>query len=610
MSKLGVATALVNALALIVNAQTAVPPLQNGNVTGRYLFRHLQFSTDTSGNVTGSIASLGSLFFDGAGRFTVDGFQTVGNLAATPLSGTGSYSVQDSGMMTISNPQRNGFTINARLGSEVILGSTTESGDNTFDLFAAVPAPAIGQAAVLFEGTYSVATFEMRGGLAAGARSALFNMPVLPGGSIGFFQATGHAANLQNGVLVTETVNGASYAMGTDGVGTLSLGSTSPLLGGTRNLYVSQSGNVILAGSPYPGGQDFLIGVRQFAGRPTVNNFSGLYWTGGLRLDTRHLSTEAYAGSFRKNPSLSQAVTSDRLHQFGTTPEDATLANPISVNSDGTFAYGLDILALGSAGENFVAAGLNSSDIGGYSIDIGMRAPTLTGSGTFLNPQGVFNAANLAPSGNAISPGEFVTVFGTGLTNAPASASPPYPLALGDVSITVNSLPATLAYVSATQVNFLVPYAVTGATATIILTNAASTSNTLTVPLQKTSPGAFSADGSGTGLGAITHSNGSLVTAMSPASRGENIVIYAAGLGAVLPAATDGVASSGTTVNPVAVAIAGQPAKVTFAGLSPSVPGLYQINVLIPANLVGRGALPLAIQTIDAFHDQVDLQVQ
>ncbi len=610
MSKLLVAFALAVMVQLRAQAQTLTAAPGNSSVNGRYFFRQLQFSTDTSGNITGTTSSLGSLVFDGAGGFTVNGSQTVGNLAATPLTGTGSYSVQTSGAMSISNPQRNGYTINARLGSEAIVGSTTESGDNMFDLFAAIPAPAAGQGIPLFQGTYSVASFELQSGLATGARSALFSIPVALGGAIGVFRATGHAANLQNGAQVTETVGGASFAMGADGIGTISLGSTSPLLSGTRNVYVSDSGNVILIGSPYPGGQDFLIGVRQFAGQPALNNLLGLYGTSGLRLDLKYLSTQSYTGSLNGIPSLKLATAAKRLHQFGTAPEDVVLANPIGVNTDGTFAYSFDGLALGTGGNSFVGADLSTLDPGGYSIDIGFRVPALTGTGVFVDPNGIVNAASLTPGAAALSPGEFVSLFGSGLASAAMSASAPYPLALGDVTVLVNGLPAPIAYVSATQINFLVPYALTGSAATVVVNNGGVASSPVSVPLRKTSVGAFSADGSGTGLGAITHSNGSLVTAASPAAKGETVVVYAAGLGAVTPAAVDGVPSSGTTANPVAVAIAGQVGKVIFAGLSPSFPGLYQVNVTVPANLTGKGALPLAIQTIDAFSDQVYIQVQ
>ena len=72
----------------------------------------------------------------------------------------------------------------------------------------------------------------------------------------------------------------------------------------------------------------------------------------------------------------------------------------------------------------------------------------------------------------------------------------------------------------------------------------------------------------------------------------------------------DGAPNAGATTNSVAATIAGQTAAVTYSGLAPSFPGLYQINVFIPTNLVGSGALPLAIRTIDSYHDQVDIQVQ
>jgi len=596
-------------LSLILFTVCSVASAQISSVTGRYFFRQLQFTTDTQGNVTATVGSLGSLFFNGTGQYTVDGFQTVASLQATPLTGNGSYSVQSSGLMTLSNPQRNGLTINARIGAEAILGSTTESGDNTFDLFAAIPAPSAGQGSILFQGTYSMVSFELQGGTAAGARSALFNLPVLGSGIISSFQAAGHTASLQSGALISETVTGANYAVGADGIGTMSFGN-SALLSGTRNVYVSQSGNVVLSGSPYAGGQDFLIGVRQFAGKPAIANLAGLYWTAGLRLDLKHLSTEAYAGSLNGIPSSAEAVTADRLHQIGILSEDVTLSNPLTLNADGTFANNLDVLALGTGGGSFVAAGLSSVDTNGYSIDVGVLAPVLSGTGVYLNPQGVLNAASLAPIGTSLAPGEFVSLFGTGLASAPVSASPPYPPSLGNVSVSVNGVSAPLAFISPGQLNVLVPYGLTGPTATVSVTNGQTVSNTVVMPLQRTAPGVFAVAGSGTGLGAITHANGGPISAASPARRGETVIVYATGLGAVTPAATDGVPSSGTTVSAVAVTIAGQAASVSFAGLSPSFPGLYQINVGIPANLVGTGALPLAIQTIDAFHDQVDLQVQ
>lgn len=600
-------------LAELCWGQTAGAGLTNASVSGRYFFRQLDFSTDAQGNITRSVGSLGTLQFDGAGRFTVDGFQTVDAQGATSLTGTGVYGVNASGTMTLSNPQRNDFMISARFGTEAILGSTTESADNTFDLFAAIPAPVTTQGVASLSGNYSVATFELQNGLTAGARSSLFGMQSSGTGFIGHIVATGHAANLSNGAILTQNVDGAAYAIGSDGAGTISFGGSSLLVSGTKNVYVSQSGNVFLGGSPYGGAQDFFIGVRQFVGTAPGASLTGLYWTAGLRLDlnVRGISTAAYAGSMRAAGAGSPAVTSQRYHQIGLSPGfDVTLANTPALNKDGSFAFALETLDLGLGGNSWVAAGLSSMDAGGYSIDIGIRAASLAGMGVYFNPQGVLNAASLSPVGAAVAPGEFVSIFGSGLAAAASGASPPYPFTLGGVSVTVNGLQAPLAYVSPNQLNVLIPYAVTGGSATIAVTNAGAISNSVALPLQKTAPGVFSGDGSGAGAGAITHANGSLVTAANPARRGETVVVYLAGLGVLTTPVADGMAGSGIVANAVSVSVAGQPLALGYAGLAPSFPGLYQLNVTIPANLVGSGALPLAVRTVDALHCQVDLPVQ
>ncbi len=132
--------------------------------------------------------------------------------------------------------------------------------------------------------------------------------------------------------------------------------------------------------------------------------------------------------------------------------------------------------------------------------------------------------------------------------------------------------------------------------------------------LQTTSPGIFSVDGSGTGDGAITHASGTLVSKSSPAKPGETVTIYAAGLGLVTPQPADGAGASSTTLSAVnaavTVTIGGQAVTLVYAGLAPGFPGLYQLNVTIPATLSGSGSLPVAIETIDTFTDLVNIQMQ
>ena len=49
-----------------------------------------------------------------------------------------------------------------------------------------------------------------------------------------------------------------------------------------------------------------------------------------------------------------------------------------------------------------------------------------------------------------------------------------------------------------------------------------------------------------------------------------------------------------TTFTPV-VTIGGQTAPVTFSGLSPGAPGLYQVNVTVPSNITAGSSVPITI---------------
>ncbi len=91
------------------------------------------------------------------------------------------------------------------------------------------------------------------------------------------------------------------------------------------------------------------------------------------------------------------------------------------------------------------------------------------------------------------------------------------------------------------------------------------------------------------------------------------MLIYLTGMGTVSPPVADGMAGSASTLSqamsPVVVLVAGQPGTVAYNGLAPGFPGLYQINVTLPVFLPASGNLPLAIQTANAYHDQVDIPV-
>ena len=239
--------------------------------------------------------------------------------------------------------------------------------------------------------------------------------------------------------------------------------------------------------------------------------------------------------------------------------------------------------------------------------------PSITGSGFFLNPQGVQNVASFAPTGNPIAPGELIYLYISGLSVFPQAATPPYPLTLGGITVLINGTPAPIYLISPLQVVALVPYSTTGPTATIVMQSGGASSNTVTVPVAATAPGIFTLLQNGRGPGAVRHADYSIVNDANPARGGEIVLIYLTGLGAVSPALNDGFGGGAnpvsTTVATPGVTVGGMPATVLFSGMS-GYPGLYQINAQLPAIPAGATSLPLVVTTPNAYHDQVDIAVQ
>ncbi|MBS1858431.1 MAG: hypothetical protein JST11_23880 [Acidobacteria bacterium] len=585
--------------------------LSNQALSGKYYFRYISLGTSgtTPASLTDPRSLIGTMTFDGAAGYTFTGQQVIGAGSATAVSGRGSYTVDPGGFVSLDSPLRSPAKVNARYGPEALLGSSTETSDNTFDLFVAIPAAA---SAAAPSGPFTAVSLEFPGGSTDNMRASQFNLPVTGAGALAAITVTGHAANL-GGSVQTQTVSGASYTANADGSGTLNLGAASnaQLLSGSRTVYVSASGNILLGGSTAAGAHDILIGVRAMSG-VTAASWNATFWGAGLRVDSSAVA--GYAGSVAARGG-GKLTWTKRMKALGYGRFDFTGINAYSLGADGTGTVELTLAGLGASGKAFVGVAVNNSDPSAYEIYFGTQVPQLSGSGVFLNPLGVVNAASSAPPGNPISPGQFVTLYGTGLAAGNATAKPPYPAQLNGVTVQVNGKAAPIYFVSPGQINFLVPYATGSSTATIVVQNNGVNSNPVTVPVAATAPGVYTLDQSGSGPGAILHADYSVVDASNPAAAGETVLIYLTGMGTVSPTLADGTAgTSGTlyraTNSNITVLVAGKPGTVLFNGLAPGYPGLYQINVTLPAPLANSGALPLAIQTGNAYHDQVDIAIR
>ncbi|HYL77062.1 MAG TPA: hypothetical protein VEU96_22795 [Bryobacteraceae bacterium] len=590
--------------AALLPAQT----LSNKSLTGKYWFREVLIVTDSSQNLT----IFGAVTFDGntSGAFTYSGQLLTGTNPPTSANGNGTYSVDSGGVVTMSDPLRSDSTVNARLGNGVLTGSNTEAGNNVNSILIAVAAPSSAIGAFTLSGTYRVASLEFLNGTFSSRRQTFFPVTADGNGSLGNPNVLGAATTLSDRQ-TTQPITGATYTVNADGTGAAIFPGTNQLLSGTKTIYVAQDGNFFFGGDSAAGSQGLLIGIRSGTS-VTASTLSGVFWSADLRLEGPSYSS--YTGSTIGLGNGS--MTASRRLRFNTGALDVTALVPYNLNPDGSGTAIDNLFAVAGNGKLFLGSGLSTGDTSRYELFFGILAPSVSGSGIFLNPQAVFNVFSFGPAGNPIAPGEFITIYGTGLPPQKA-VSVPFPLKLGGVQLLINDTPAPLYLVTSTQVFGVVPYSLTGSTATIVLDNNGTRSNTITVPVAATAPGIAALAQNGLGAGAITHANGSLISGDSPAARGETVVIYLTGLGQTSPAGIDGAAAMGlnTTTSVLAVYFNGDcgpcdGTNISYQGLTPGFAGLYQINVAIPSNTQLGLAVPLAIATTNGFTDMVDIAIQ
>ena len=159
-------------------------------------------------------------------------------------------------------------------------------------------------------------------------------------------------------------------------------------------------------------------------------------------------------------------------------------------------------------------------------------------------------------------------------------------------------------YLSATQINAIVPYEVDDrSTVSMQVSYQGSPANSLSLDVAATVPALFTADGPGSHLGAILNQDSSLNIGANPAAAGSVVQIFVTGEGVTNPASTDGKSQSGSTlpvpVAPVSVTIGGTPATVLYAGTAPGgVAGFLQVNAVVPSG--PSGSVPIVLNVGNA----------
>jgi uncharacterized protein (TIGR03437 family) len=230
---------------------------------------------------------------------------------------------------------------------------------------------------------------------------------------------------------------------------------------------------------------------------------------------------------------------------------------------------------------------------------------------------GVSNSASGAPT---IESGSWVSIYGSGLSATTGSwqasdfSGNNLPTTLDGVSVQIDGKKAAISYVSPGQLNVQAPTDTATGPVQVQVTNSAGTA-TGTATFQDYSPALFTFQekyaaalhGTDSVYVAPAAYFGSAVTSQ-PAQPGETLEIYATGLGPTTPAVPAGqlVASPAplSDLTQLHVTIGGVAATVQYAGIT--LPGLYQINVLVPP--LANGDQPI-VATIGGVSSQTGVFV-
>ena len=595
---------------------------QNALLKGSYRFRHVAVqNVDFLYNPTEITASYGTITFDGGGNYSLVG-TTVDNVATTglpqPLNVSGKYAIGSNGEGYLTNPifptDTNAYIYGAA-SQGVFTGSSTEAnGDgNIFnDIFIAIP---VGTAPTnaSFTTPYQTGLLDFTAAGSTAIKNALFKLA--PDGKGGFaaFTLNGQAAN-QSASTLTQSVTGATYNFIADGSANLTIplptGVTlaNALLTGNRTMYQSADGNFILGWTAT--GYDIFFGVKALTTPATTALSKGLYFTTALEDAVNTFGVDSYfGGNNNTGNSAGDGFIHQRVNLPGVPSYDYGIDNQITLNADGTTGnatngftdnYGYEYV-FGAAGQAFVAIGTN----GNYSLVTGIHAANFSGAGVYLNPTGVVNAASLQPATSSIAPGELLVLFGTGFSSTTniTQGGQPFPLQLAGVTVSINNIACPIYYVTPTQLSVVVPYAVASnqtGLANIQVTSNGVQSNVVQMYLTDAAPGSFAQNANGIGYAAATHAlTGQLITPSNPVQPGEIISLYLTGLGTVTPTVADGVvgpsnplswsdlynAGNLTVYFDDSAAGSSDTGTISYAGLAPTLGGLYQINVKVPTTL-------------------------
>jgi len=275
-----------------------------------------------------------------------------------------------------------------------------------------------------------------------------------------------------------------------------------------------------------------------------------------------------------------------------------------------TASNGASIQGASATTDNYgiaMASAMLGSQPGSYTYTASASGMQITFHGLARVQPSISSVANAATldATQPVAPGSYITIKGTGLSDTTDKAvTAALPVSIDDAFVGFDlpsaaiSVPGHLSYASPGQINLQVPWELENQSAAQVkVTIGFSYGSVVNVTLANYAPAFFEIS---PGVVAAEDASGNIINSSNPATAGATITLFANGLGPVTNQPASGspaLASplSETTTQPV-VMFDDQQGSVSFNGLVPGTPALYQINLAVPSGLsAGIHSLTISI---------------
>ena len=295
-----------------------------------------------------------------------------------------------------------------------------------------------------------------------------------------------------------------------------------------------------------------------------------------------------------------------RFNQRVTLSGGLVQADHSSINGTGL----PEVILITPGGAPALQSGLYYIAVGNF----GPGATTFTLTATMTGSAGAAIVSAASFLGAEASAEQIVALFGANLaTGTQVADTVPLPTTLLGTTVKVRDSAGTersapLFFVSAGQINALIPPGTASGSAQVVITSGDEKVSVGTIHISSVAPGLFTANANGVGVPAAT----ALRVRADSSQSFEPVASFDAGQSRFVPVPIDlgpdtdqvflilnGTGIRGrSSLAAVTATIGGAAAQVSYAGDQGSFVGLDQINVAIPRSLIGRGEVDVVL-TVD-----------